>query len=338
MNIENMEHRDKTRYLQKEIKQISDDMRIKYPILKHQNALGLGIMLTSIAIISLSAYAYTIGVIPAWLCVIVAAVAASFVHELEHDLIHYMYFKNNKIMHHLMMLLCWVVRPGTISPWVRRFIHLKHHKVSGTPEDIEEKAITNGMPWGLKRLIMMMDPFVSMILGRDGGSWSKHVLHFMGGAAAFFPIGSFHFAVWYSFLVFHGTSLASQWFGFTPEWPTWFLSWVQSTELYVIVFAIPHFIRQFSLNFISSNMHYFGDIEEGNVVEQTQVINAWWLAPFHLFCFNFGATHAIHHFVVRDPFYIRQLTAKRAYVFMEEMGVRFNDYGTFGRSNRYSYS
>lgn len=85
-------------------------------------------------------------------------------------------------------------------------------------------------------------------------------------------------------------------------------------------------------------MHYFGDIEEGNVVEQTQVINAWWLAPFHLFCFNFGATHAIHHFVVRDPFYIRQLTAKRAYVVMKEMGVRFNDYGTFDRSNRYNYS
>jgi hypothetical protein len=41
------------------------------------------------------------------------------------------------------------------------------------------------------------------------------------------------------------------------------------------------------------------------VIQQTQVLNPWWMLPFQLFCFNFGSTHAIHHFVVRDPFYIR---------------------------------
>jgi hypothetical protein len=82
-------------------------------------------------------------------------------------------------------------------------------------------------------------------------------------------------------------------------------------------------------------MHYFGDIEHGNVLEQTQVLNAWWTLPFHLFCFNFGSTHAIHHFVVNEPFYLRQLTAKRALDILKNNGIRFNDYGSFRRANRY---
>ena len=76
-------------------------------------------------------------------------------------------------------------------------------------------------------------------------------------------------------------------------------------------------------------MHYFGDIDSRNVIQQTQVLNPWWMLPFQLFCFNFGSTHAIHHFVVRDPFYIRQLTARTAHAALREVGVRFNDVGTF---------
>jgi len=53
------------------------------------------------------------------------------------------------------------------------------------------------------------------------------------------------------------------------------------------------------------------------------------------FCFNFGSTHGIHHFVVKEPFYIRQMTTKVAHKVMAEMGVRFNDLGTFTRANRY---
>ena len=60
-----------------------------------------------------------------------------------------------------------------------------------------------------------------------------------------------------------------------------------------------------------------------------------WMLPFQLFCFNFGATHAIHHFVVKEPFYIRQWTAPVAHRVMREMGVRFNDTATFGRANRF---
>lgn len=53
------------------------------------------------------------------------------------------------------------------------------------------------------------------------------------------------------------------------------------------------------------------------------------------FCFNFGSSHGIHHFVVKEPFYIRQLTVPVAHEVMREMGVRFNDFGTFERANRF---
>ncbi|RZL06584.1 MAG: hypothetical protein EOP40_17435, partial [Rubrivivax sp.] len=60
-----------------------------------------------------------------------------------------------------------------------------------------------------------------------------------------------------------------------------------------------------------------------------------WMWPFQLFCCNFGSTHAIHHFVVKEPFYVRQLTAPVAHRVMREAGVRFNDLGTFARANRW---
>jgi hypothetical protein len=65
------------------------------------------------------------------------------------------------------------------------------------------------------------------------------------------------------------------------------------------------------------------------------VLNRWYLVPAQLFCVNFGSTHAIHHFVPNEPFYIRQLTARAAHRAMRDNGVRFNDLGTFRRANRY---
>jgi hypothetical protein len=87
---------------------------------------------------------------------------------------------------------------------------------------------------------------------------------------------------------------------------------------------------------VSSNVHYYGDINPRNVVQQTQVWSSPWVLPFQLFCFNFGSTHAIHHFVVQEPFYLRQLVAREAHVVMREHGVRFNDFGTLLRANRWA--
>ena len=107
-------------------------------------------------------------------------------------------------------------------------------------------------------------------------------------------------------------------------------------DILIVVWIGPNVLRSFCLHFVSSNMHYHGDVTPGDVIQQTQVLNPWWLLPFQAFCFNFGSTHAIHHFVVKEPFYIRQWTAPTAHRVMREMGVRFNDFGTFVRANRWS--
>jgi hypothetical protein len=80
---------------------------------------------------------------------------------------------------------------------------------------------------------------------------------------------------------------------------------------------------------------FYGDIEDDNPLQQCQVLNVWWLLPLQLFCCNFGSTHAIHHFVVKEPFYIRQWTAAAGHRALRDVGVRFNDLGTFARANRY---
>jgi hypothetical protein len=105
-------------------------------------------------------------------------------------------------------------------------------------------------------------------------------------------------------------------------------------DFLAVVWLAPSALRTFCLHFISSNMHYYGDVEDENIMQQCQVLNPWWLMPLQLFCFNFGSTHAIHHFVVAQPFYLRQLVVKDAHTVMREMGVRFNDFGSFRRANR----
>jgi hypothetical protein len=100
-----------------------------------------------------------------------------------------------------------------------------------------------------------------------------------------------------------------------------------------VVLVLPNLFRRFCLFFVTSNIHFHGDVR--NLLEQTQVLDHWLFWPLNLFCFNFGATHAIHHFVVRQPFYLRQWVAPVAWEVMRENGVRFNDLGTFARANRY---
>jgi hypothetical protein len=144
-----------------------------------------------------------------------------------------------------------------------------------------------------------------------------------------------YYPLWHAFL---GISAYSAFASLTghPFVPS--AEWAPRLEMLnflAVVCLMPNALRSFCLNFVSSNMHYYGDVEAGNIVQQTQVWTAAWTLPFHLFCFNFGGTHAIHHFVVNDPFYIRQAIAKDAHQIMRDHGVRFNDFSTFGRDNRF---
>jgi len=303
-------------------------LRDKYPILKYQDLIGFSIMLFSLAGMATSAYFFYLEMIPAWLCIILSAFFASVSHELEHDLIHRQYFKKNALMHNLMMLVVWIMRPNTVNPWYRRGMHFLHHKKSGTEKDLEERLVGNGIAYGLMRYLVMFDGLLGLlarhaVLRKDIDNFSVREL-----LSAAFPLATLYFGLWYLFLGFHTLN-----FFVEMTYPLWFIHIMDLVNFLVVILIAPNFIRSGCLNFVTSAMHYYGNVS--NIIQQTQILKPWFFAPLHLFCFNFGSTHAIHHFVVGQPFYIRQMVAKAAHKVMVENGVRFNDLSTFINANRW---
>lgn len=330
----NGDHLQRAQYIRREVTRKGDELRARYPFLRreHENKLAVIIMMIGVAGMVATGWLYVSGLISAWLAIPLAAIFASLTHELEHDLIHWMYFRKTPWAHHLMLAVGLAARPTTVRPWVRRQAHLNHHQNSGTEEDIEERAITNGQAWGVLRLLMLIDlPFTIFMhtLAQKGWRQKLWYVGYVGGAM--FPQGIIAWSLWYACLGFHFAN-----FAFAPEWSATTVAAMHYVDIAVVVWVAPNILRTFSLNFLSSNMHYYGDIERGNVIQETQVLNAWWLLPLQLFSFNVGATHGIHHFVVREPFWIRQLTMRRAHEVMKECGVRFNDFGSFRRANRWA--
>ena len=335
-----VEDQAKIKHIQQVIRQEGDNIRAKYPILANQNLMGMSIFLLSVFGIAASGWGYLEGHLSAWVSIPLAAFFMSLLHELEHDLIHWQYFKNQKVIHHFMLAVGWILRPGTINPWVRRQLHFLHHKVSGTDHDIEERGISNGMKLTPLRVFVMLDTLTGNILKallRSKKDAAKHkaskLKTIFGIIVVNFPLGFLCVAVWYSFLGFHLANGIAYLMGDTIAWSAATLENMVWIEQLVVVIVAPFYIRSFSINFISSNMHYYGNVN--SLLEQTQVLNHPIFLPFNLFCFNFGSSHGIHHFVVKEPFYIRQLTVKAAHKVMKENGVRFNEFGTFKRANNY---
>ncbi len=324
-------------YIREQVMAHGNALRQRYPILQHQDALGAGILAFALLGMIGSAALYIGGHLPWWACLLLNAFFASLTHELEHDLIHSMYFRKQPLPHNLMLALVWLARPSTINPWVRRHLHLNHHKVSGSEADMEERAITNGEPWGIARLLMVGDNMMSSLIRWLRAKNPEHRrLILTRTLKVYAPLGLLNWATWYLFLGFHLLDWASAALGAPIAWSATTLSVMQVVNVAVVVLVGPNVLRTFCLHFVSSNMHYYGDVEPGNVIQQTQVLNPWWLWPLQAFCFNFGSSHAIHHFVVKEPFYVRQLTVPFAHRVMREMGVRFNDFGTFARANRWT--
>lgn len=339
----------RSKQVQQEILAIGDAFRARNPwAVQHQDAIGFAIFSGSIGAILAAATAYGYGLMPAWLTVPVIAFFMSLLHELEHDLIHYMYFRRNAFLHNLMMAGVYLFRPGTISPWVRRRLHLHHHKFSGTESDLEERGITNGEPWGLKRLLMTGDNMLAVYLrplatvsmvrafirAQKNASPTEKKAIARENLLGYFPLGTLYYTAWHAILLWWAFSFAAAALGHAIVPDAFWQRTIDVATFFAVVLMIPNTLRTFCLHFVSSNMHYYGDVEPGDIIQQTQVWNRWWLAPLHLFCFNFGATHAIHHFVVRDPFWLRQATAREVYPVLARHGVRFNDFGTFLRANR----
>lgn len=341
----------RSRQLQQEIMQISDGFRSRHPwMVRHQNSIGLGIFVFACVAVVASAVAYAQGLLPAWLTIVLSAIWMSLLHELEHDLIHTLYFRKNTFMYNLMMAGVWLFRPSTVSPWVRRDMHINHHKNAGTEADFEERMITNGEPWGFKRLLMTGDHMLAIYLRPvqlhrmmtayifarfPGATVAVRARESLRNTLGMFPLQVLHYVLWHGFVLWHVTAFVAAQSGHAIV-PTLFWSQlISAVDFLAVVWLLPNVLRVFCLHFVSSNMHYYGDIDAGNVIQQTQVWSAWWLWPLQLFCFNFGATHGIHHFVVRDPFYLRQMIAKEVYPILHRHGVRFNDFSAMCRANRW---
>jgi fatty acid desaturase len=338
----------RTKIIRREVQLASKEIRAKYPFLQHQNAIGFFIFSFSIAMIVLSAVLYLQGTIGVIAVVLSVAFWTSLLHELEHDLIHYMYFKKNKFMHNLMMLGVWVFRPMTINPWFRRDLHFHHHRTSGTKTDIEERGVTNGETWGFRRFITTADILLGGVLRgniirkdiieavKNGELPKEQALVFKKVKMyGMMPFTLALYLVWYFFLAHYALHFISNIFDIGYQSPAIIEAQFKWINPLVAILIFPNLFRMFSLHFITSNMHYYGDVELGNVMQQTQVLNKWYFLPFQLFCFNFGSTHAIHHFVVNETFYVRQMTASKAHKVMQEQGVRFNDVASIKRANRF---
>lgn len=319
-----------------EIKQAGDDIRMRFPLLRHKNTIAALILAMSLICMLLTSWLYVQNIITAWVAIPVIGVLTSLMHEVEHDLIHGMYFSKKPWAHHLMMALVFVAKPTATCSWLRRDAHLDHHRWSGTEKDIEELTISNGQRWSILRFLMTVDTPTSIAVNTiQQKTWRDRINH-LRVAGALFPLGIISWGLWYVFLFFYAANSIFHLIGIEPiSWSAGMLTFMSYLNTIVVVLIAPNILRMFCLHFISSNMHYFGDVQKNNLIQQTQVLNAWWLFPFNLFCFNFGSTHAIHHFVVKEPFWIRQLTARKAHRVMREHGVRFNDFGTFLRANRW---
>jgi hypothetical protein len=145
------------------------------------------------------------------------------------------------------------------------------------------------------------------------------------------PVREIFMLLWYSFLIFSLVRLGFFLAGAQMNLPEWAASAANFLNTAAVVYLIPCWLRQTTIQIVSSNMHYYGDVD--SLYRQTQVLDSWFVLPLHLFCFNFGATHGIHHFVVNQPFYLRQWAAPYVRPALRKYGVRFNDFRSMLRAN-----
>ncbi len=322
---------EKVRRIRSAIRSAEAALLERWPLLNRRDLLGSLLLTVSAAGMILSGWLYWQGALPWWACLLLNAFLASILHEIEHDLIHFLYFRHRPLLHNSMLLIVWALRANIVHGWFRRRIHFLHHRTSGSLHDLEERLVGLGLPWNWKRLLVTLDGTASYYLNapqleREIPGFKRSQLYY--ASLPFYPLFVASLA---GFILLHGLSWTLHGLGVGPlPLLTLLLS---VFDLLCVAWVFPNMLRQASLQLVSSNVHYYGDVE--NLNQQTQVLSPLWMLPLQLFCFNFGATHILHHYVVQQPFYLRQLVAPRVYPTLRQCGIRFDDAGTFWRANRY---
>lgn len=294
-------------------------LRARYPALtRHQDAIAFALWLGSLSAMVSSAILYLGGVFPAFATIVVSAFFCSVLHELEHDLIHRLYF-NGSIVSDVMLAAIWLAKTS-LNPWTRRGYHLLHHRRSGQVDDVEERLIGLGVRNVFLRVAVALFPPTAALwikdIERDHGTWKSVRGHFFSGERLMQGIDGLFFIAPFACAV----CLACG---------------VPGAREVLVCWLAPNVLRHASLVLMSSYSHYYGDIASNDITQQNQILSTWLLAPFNLFCFNFSAEHIIHHFVVGQPFFIRHMIRREAWRAMRLHGVRENDFGIVARGNRW---
>lgn len=325
-------HSEQERAIKQAIRSTERRLRETVPLLKHQTALGMAALSGAYATVLAVSTLYCLGYVPGWLCIVLNAIAISILREVEHDIIHNLYLKGRTKLQDVLLLAIWPMMGNSMNPVYRRIAHLNHHRTSGHEEDLEERLIGNGVPFGWMRLLTLVDPGTALLL-RLPEFKSIPGFTLRGFMKMVTPLVPLFNATWYSILVCNAASLVGQWLGFGYAASPVFQQVLGVLNIAAVVWVLPNLLRQGSLQILSSNMHYYGDVHD--TMEETQVLNHPIFWPLQLVTFNFGSTHTIHHFAVNQPFYLRQMCASAAHAAMRQNGVRFNDLGSFLRGNRY---
>ncbi len=296
----------------------------RHPWLGKDDALALGFFVGAWALAIGVGAGWLAGGLSAWLAVPLIALALSVLHELEHDLIHDTYLGGRPVLRFLVLAGIWLGK-ASLDPWSRGRIHRWHHVASGQADDIEERLIGLGLPWGPKRLLLTLLPMASGLvipdLRRAGRARRKaggrtadlrhprwfHLVRAVDGLLTLLPL-----------VALTGWAMGAAW-----------------APALLVLSVLPNTLRHASIVFISSSSHYT-DIPRGDLMVQNQVLDHPIFWPLQLFCWNFGATHILHHFVVQQPFWRRTLIWPRVKADLLAAGIRHNDLGSFARANRWA--
>ena len=300
-------------------------LRAKYKVLAYQDSIGAAIITGALVLNLGLAVAYALGGVPVIVAVLGIALGMSLLHEIEHDLIHNLYFSGNQRLQKAVLNLIWLVKLHA-NPFWRRKAHLRHHAKSGQLGDWEERLVGLGDRLGLRRLVTIVHPFGSGLYLKTVAATDPE-FDAEKTRQTNLPAGM-GFAV-LSTLGLLNLLLPEPLHRVVPQSIWVFVGWLN------VVWIVPGVVRHVAITVMATSVHYAGDIPSGEIRYENQIIDHWLYLPLQAFCFNFGATHVIHHYVAIQPFYLRQMVSAKVRPVLLAAGVRHNDLGILRRANRW---
>lgn len=310
-----------TRHIIRAIRDEDARLLAAWPLLGRDDLVAFGFWVLSFVGIAVAALLFLQLGLPWPLAVVAVAFCTATLHELEHDLIHELYFDDRPALRQLVLFSIWLGK-GSLDPWSRGRIHRFHHAVSGQDEDVEERLIGLGLPWGWRRALVTLSPVGSALLVPE------IIRAVRARAAEGGPRLDISAPVWWPIMRAANVAI----FGLPALLLILALAgqgWAWSV---IVLWVLPNMLRHSAIVLMSSNSHYMG-IPRSELALQNQILDHWVFWPAQLFCWNFGATHVLHHFVVKQPFWRRTLAFRRLRPTLVANGMPTNDLWTFARAN-----